>query len=123
MSNPAPRATICLWYDHDAEDAANFYASIFPGSRIGAIQRAPADQAETDRYWEEAGRGRTHGGARGLGRPYHFTRTAHRPARGAAPVPRPLATPILTEPASLRQPAVLARRLRQFASLGRTTTV
>jgi len=35
--------TICLWYDHDAEDAANFYASIFPDSRVTAVHTAPAD--------------------------------------------------------------------------------
>ncbi|MEO7336727.1 MAG: VOC family protein [Caldimonas sp.] len=35
--------TICLWYDHDAEEAARFYAEIFPDSRVGAIHRAPAD--------------------------------------------------------------------------------
>jgi 2-polyprenyl-6-hydroxyphenyl methylase/3-demethylubiquinone-9 3-methyltransferase len=35
--------TICLWYDHDAEDAARFYAKTFPDSAVGAIQRAPGD--------------------------------------------------------------------------------
>lgn len=35
--------TICLWYDHDAEDAANFYASIFPDSRVTAVHTAPTD--------------------------------------------------------------------------------
>lgn len=35
--------TICIWYDHDAEDAARFYASIFPDSQVGAIHPAPAD--------------------------------------------------------------------------------
>lgn len=35
--------TICLWYDHDAEDAAKFYASIFPDSRVTAVHTAPAD--------------------------------------------------------------------------------
>ena len=35
--------TICLWYDRTAEDAANFYASTFPDSRVGAVRRAPAD--------------------------------------------------------------------------------
>ncbi|WP_036263793.1 VOC family protein [Methylocapsa aurea] len=24
----------CLWFDHEAEEAANFYISLFPGSRI-----------------------------------------------------------------------------------------
>jgi predicted 3-demethylubiquinone-9 3-methyltransferase (glyoxalase superfamily) len=35
--------TICLWYDHDAEAAAHFYAKTFPDSAVGAIQRAPSD--------------------------------------------------------------------------------
>jgi len=35
--------TICLWYDHDAEDAAKFYAATFPDSKVGAVHRAPAD--------------------------------------------------------------------------------
>ena len=35
--------TICLWYDIDAEEAANFYASIFPDSKVIALHKAPAD--------------------------------------------------------------------------------
>ena len=35
--------TICLWYDHDAEEAARFYAATFPESSLGAVHRAPAD--------------------------------------------------------------------------------
>src|SRR5262245_59183369 len=35
--------TICLWYDGDAEDAAQFYASTFPDSSVGPIHRAPGD--------------------------------------------------------------------------------
>ena len=35
--------TICLWYDHDAEDATHFYAQTFPDSAVGAVRRAPAD--------------------------------------------------------------------------------
>ena len=35
--------TICLWYDHDAQEAANFYAQTFPDSSVGAIHRAPSD--------------------------------------------------------------------------------
>ena len=35
--------TICLWYNHDAEDAARFYARTFPDSDVGAVQRAPSD--------------------------------------------------------------------------------
>ncbi len=35
--------TICLWYNHDAEEAAQFYARTFPDSTVGAVQRAPSD--------------------------------------------------------------------------------
>ena len=29
----------CLWFDHEAEEAANFYISLFPGSRILDVAR------------------------------------------------------------------------------------
>ena len=35
--------TICLWYDRDALDAANFYAKTFPDSSVGAVFHAPGD--------------------------------------------------------------------------------
>ena len=35
--------TICLWYDNDAEAAANFYAKTFPDSSVGKVFRAPGD--------------------------------------------------------------------------------
>ena len=35
--------TICLWYNHDAEEAAHFYARTFPDSTVGAVHRAPSD--------------------------------------------------------------------------------
>jgi predicted 3-demethylubiquinone-9 3-methyltransferase (glyoxalase superfamily) len=35
--------TICLWYDGDAEEAARFYAEIFPDSSVDAVHRAPGD--------------------------------------------------------------------------------
>ena len=38
-----PKNTICLWFDHDAEEAARFYAQTFPQSSVGAVIRAPAD--------------------------------------------------------------------------------
>ena len=38
-----PKNTICLWYNTDAEDAANFYATTFPDSRVNAVFRAPSD--------------------------------------------------------------------------------
>jgi predicted 3-demethylubiquinone-9 3-methyltransferase (glyoxalase superfamily) len=35
--------TICLWYNHDAEDAARFYAQTFPDSTVGAVYLASSD--------------------------------------------------------------------------------
>jgi 2-polyprenyl-6-hydroxyphenyl methylase/3-demethylubiquinone-9 3-methyltransferase len=35
--------TICLWYDRDALDAAEFYAKTFPDSSVGTVHRAPGD--------------------------------------------------------------------------------
>lgn len=35
--------TTCLWYNYTAEEAANFYVSLFPDSRITSVQRTPAD--------------------------------------------------------------------------------
>ncbi|WP_276487107.1 VOC family protein [Ectopseudomonas mendocina] len=35
--------TICLWYDHDALEAATFYANTFPDSAVLAVHHAPAD--------------------------------------------------------------------------------
>ena len=37
------RITSCLWFDKNAEEAANFYAATFPDSHVGAVLRAPAD--------------------------------------------------------------------------------
>ena len=33
----------CLWFDGQAEEAANFYVSLLPDSRIDAVHRSPAD--------------------------------------------------------------------------------
>lgn len=41
------KATICIWYDHAAEEAAHFYASVFPDSHVGPVQRAPLDNPGT----------------------------------------------------------------------------
>ena len=42
MTTPAMN-TICLWYNGNAQDAAQFYADTFPNSFIGAVYRAPGD--------------------------------------------------------------------------------
>ena len=42
MAKPA-KNTICIWYDRDAEEAARFYAKVFPNSSVGAVLRAPGD--------------------------------------------------------------------------------
>jgi len=33
----------CLWYNYTAEEAANFYITLFPDSRIDNVARSPAD--------------------------------------------------------------------------------
>jgi len=38
-----PALTPNLWFDGNAEDAANFYASVFPDSRVVNVARAAAD--------------------------------------------------------------------------------
>ncbi len=38
-----PKNTICLWYEKDAEEAARFYASVFPDCEVTAVRRAPGD--------------------------------------------------------------------------------
>ena len=35
--------TPCLWFDGNAEEAARFYVSVFPGSHVDAVHRAPGD--------------------------------------------------------------------------------
>ena len=39
----ASKITPCLWFDGKAEEAAKFYTSLFPSSRIDKINRSPAD--------------------------------------------------------------------------------
>lgn len=43
MSNHHPKNTICLWFNNDAEEAANFYAKTFPDSYVRGVYRAPGD--------------------------------------------------------------------------------
>lgn len=35
--------TPCLWFDGNAEEAARFYASVIPDSRVDAVHTAPGD--------------------------------------------------------------------------------
>jgi predicted 3-demethylubiquinone-9 3-methyltransferase (glyoxalase superfamily) len=37
------KITPCLWFDGNAEEAANFYVSLLPDSRIDSVSRSPTD--------------------------------------------------------------------------------
>src|SRR5262245_7525339 len=37
------RRKTCLWFNKNAEEAARFYASTFPDSRVTAVHKAPGD--------------------------------------------------------------------------------
>ena len=37
------KITPCLWFDGEAEQAAKFYVSLLPDSRIETVQKNPAD--------------------------------------------------------------------------------
>ncbi len=37
------KATLCLWYDNNAHEAATFYAATFPDSKVTAVHVAPGD--------------------------------------------------------------------------------
>ena len=41
--NTQPKNTICLWFEKDAQAAAEFYAATFPDSKVTAIRHAPSD--------------------------------------------------------------------------------
>ncbi|KAG0584572.1 hypothetical protein M758_3G220100 [Ceratodon purpureus] len=41
------KVTPCLWFDGNAEEAANFYVTLLPDSRIDAVVQAPADNPST----------------------------------------------------------------------------
>jgi len=43
MNKPAPKNSICLWYNKDAEAAARFYAATFPDSKVTGVHLAPSD--------------------------------------------------------------------------------
>lgn len=38
-----PKNTICLWYEKDAQAAAEFYAATFSDSKVGNVIKAPSD--------------------------------------------------------------------------------
>ena len=40
---PRQKVIPCLWFDNQAEEAAEFYVSLFPDSPIDAVTRAPGD--------------------------------------------------------------------------------
>jgi predicted 3-demethylubiquinone-9 3-methyltransferase (glyoxalase superfamily) len=37
------KITPCLWFNGEAEEAARFYTSLFPNSRITSVDRSPAE--------------------------------------------------------------------------------
>jgi predicted 3-demethylubiquinone-9 3-methyltransferase (glyoxalase superfamily) len=39
----AAKNTICIMYDKEALEAANFYAKVFPNTVVGAVHKAPTD--------------------------------------------------------------------------------
>ncbi len=43
MSQPQPRMAPCLWFDGKAEEAATFYANLFPDSSVDSINRSEVD--------------------------------------------------------------------------------
>jgi predicted 3-demethylubiquinone-9 3-methyltransferase (glyoxalase superfamily) len=45
MTNGKPKVRTCLWYDTQAEEAARFYVSVLPDSRIDQVGYYPEDQA------------------------------------------------------------------------------
>ena len=52
-SMPSTRLTPCLWFDTEAEDAANYYVGIFKNSRITSVTRYP--QAGQEIHGQPAG--------------------------------------------------------------------
>jgi predicted 3-demethylubiquinone-9 3-methyltransferase (glyoxalase superfamily) len=43
MATNKSKITTCLWFNKNAEEAANFYAATFPDSRVTAVNKSPAD--------------------------------------------------------------------------------
>ena len=38
-----PKIATCLWFDKNAEEAANFYAATFPDSKVLVVRKSPVD--------------------------------------------------------------------------------
>lgn len=53
LRNNMPNIIPCLWFDSQAEEAANFYVGSFPNSKIGAVARYP--EAGTEVHGRPAG--------------------------------------------------------------------
>ena len=43
------KITPCLWFDGQAEEAANFYVTLLPDSRVDKVVRSPADNPSTQK--------------------------------------------------------------------------
>src|SRR5438034_4095485 len=46
MRKPTEKISPFLWFDHQAEDAVNFYVSIFKNSKIGSVTRYAEEAAK-----------------------------------------------------------------------------
>ena len=46
MENTSTRIAPCLWFDGQAEQAVDFYCSIFPNSRVGRVSRYDETSAQ-----------------------------------------------------------------------------
>ena len=40
---PSPKIVPCLWFEREAEEAANFYAGLLPDSQVDQVWRSPAE--------------------------------------------------------------------------------
>jgi predicted 3-demethylubiquinone-9 3-methyltransferase (glyoxalase superfamily) len=56
-----PTITPCLWFDNNLEEAAEFYTSVFPNSKIESLNRVTGDEPLARSADDEAGPGRPGG--------------------------------------------------------------